>query len=61
MPMAAMNGGAAGGTELGGAAIENEADLGGTATENDAADSTQTVTEDISAAQDQTEEHTDNG
>lgn len=61
MPMAAMNGGAAGGTEPGGTAIENEADLGGTATENEAADSTQTVTEDISASQDQTEEHTDNG
>lgn len=61
MPMAAMNGGAAGGTEPGGAAIENEADLDGTATENEAADSTQTVTEDISASQEQTEEHTDNG
>ena len=61
MPMSAMNGAAAGGTELGGAGIENEADLGGTAPENEAADSTQTVTEDISASQDQTEEHTDNG
>ena len=61
MPMAAMNGGAAGGTEPGGTAIENEADLDGTATENEAADSTQRVTEDISASQEQTEEQTDNG